>query len=278
MHPAEWRLLLRTRGSYLRPFLSPLAAPEAVSALAACFLACLSLSPALAFQAPFQTESTFSVDDPGDAAIRAIGSYWQRENNIQTRLPQLQGLYRVSKTLEIDVSVPFQTDTQPSTGTHYALGSSSIEVCYRFFKPEDKSWLPSFGTCPQVYIPSAAPQYGIGTGYVHGYLPLIIEKDIGKWSLVGNVAVGINPGDGNRDYLFIGQSVTRELTEDWSIGGDIYFESSKSEGRKDTAAMELGAKYSIDKKQNIYLSVGRAFLNPENTDEFHSYFVYQITF
>lgn len=232
--------------------------------------------PVLAFQAPFQTTSTFSVDNPGDFGFRAIGTDLQRQGENQASLPELEVMYRISKSFEIDVGVPFQTDTQE--GLHYALGSVRASFDYRFFDPPDKSWLPSLSVAPQILLPSAAPEYGIGTGYVHAFLPLIIEKDIGNWSLVGNVAYEINPGDGNRDYVFIGASATHPITDDWSLGGDIYYQSSTSIGTKDTVGVEVGAKYNLGKKENLYFAIGTAVLNTVNTNEVNTFLGYQITF
>ncbi len=239
--------------------------------------AVLQSGHAFAF-APFETDDIFSTSDVGETLLRNIVTYSQDAETRSLTLPRFDVAHRFGKDIELGFSLPFELVRQTGGGTHYAFSSSSIAVAYRIHKGSDESWAPSIGIAPQLGFPSAAPQHDIGTGQVHAYLPLIVEKEFGKWSIFSNAAYGINPGAGNRNYWFLGTAATREITDDITVGGEIYHRSSTSTGKPDTTGFNIGMKYDTAKNQALYVSVGRALQNPIRTNQVSTYFAYQLSF
>ncbi|RED41876.1 hypothetical protein BJ123_10238 [Rhodopseudomonas thermotolerans] len=247
------------------------------AALIGCASAVVGSAPeAFGFAAPFQTSSTFSVD-PGQFGIRAIATYLWRRGADEIAIPRTEAMYRISKNLEFDFSLPFEARSEADTFT-YGPGSAELALGYRVLDAPDGSWLPSIGFAPQISLPSVSSQYGIGSSHLRGYFPVIFEKSFGKWSLIGNIAYGLNPGADNRDYVYVGQAISREVTDHLSLGLNAYYQSATSRTTPETAGLEFGGKYKLADKQHLYFSVGRAFLNASQTNQFRSYLGYQIVF
>jgi hypothetical protein len=234
---------------------------------------------AFGFAAPFETEGTFNASEPGQAGMRDVITYHDEKGQRSITIPDLEGFYRFSDDMEIDVSVPFVVGSESGgTGTTYALGSVALEFDWRLFKPGKDSWLPKIGIAPEIDLPSGAPRFGIGTGYVHAYLPLIFEESVGGWSLVQNVAAGINPGAGNRNYAFVGASASHPVTDSLSLGGELYYQGSESRGLKDQVSFTVGGKYEFGNHERVYFGIGRGIVNGDNANRLSTYLAYQKLF
>lgn len=229
----------------------------------------------MAFTAPFQTESLFSVD-PGQTGFRAVTTYTLQQGYALFDLPRFEGFYRFHNDIEVDIAIPVELSIGSST--YYNYGSTTVVLNYRIHDSSNESWIPSIGVGPQLSFPSALGDHHIGTSYMHGYLPLIAEKDFGPWNAVGNLAVGINPGSGEKSYGFAGASLTREITQPLRLGAELYYQSSPQTGLKDVVAFNVGGKLKLGNNQQLYFAVGRGLVNGANADRFHTYFAYQINF
>ncbi len=247
--------------------------------LAACSLAlCAAPREAFSFAAPFETEGIFTTDEPGQAALRAVTTYADQKGDRVITIPRLEGFYRFTDDMELGVAIPFQRGTVSGIGTDHTLGSAALEFDWRLFKPDQTSPFPTIGAAPEIAFPSAAPRYGIGTGYLHAYLPLIFQEHVGNWSLVQNAAFGINPGRGNRNYVFVGATASRPITKSLSLGAELFYQSPTSEGLKHQVSFNVGGKYAVGHNQALYFSAGRGIINGENANRLSTYVGYQISF
>lgn len=176
--------------------------------------------------------------------------------------------------LELDVSLPLELRSRTGSATRYGFASASIAVAARLFDARSGSWLPSVGFAPELQLPSPS---GIGSDVVRAYIPAILEKSIGAWSALANLALGINAGGGNRKYGFIGVVLTRRVSGQLGLGAELFFRSSPSADMPSTLAFNVGGKYQSG-SQALYFSVGRGLLNARSTNELSGYLAYQISF
>jgi len=232
---------------------------------------------ASAFTAPYQSSTLYIVSNGGQSAARVVGSYTARQGNTTVTLPELELYHQFTSGFGVQLVLPWSYVGEPGS-YHYGFGSAAIEADIHLYGNASGDGWPSIGIAPRVYSPSPASRYGLGTGYAHYDLPLIVEKDFGHWTAVGNAAWEINPGRGNKDYAFLGTVLSRSITENFSAGAELYYRSAQSAGERGQLGTTIGAKYQISDGQAAYASVGRAINSPDHLNRLTAYLIYEINF
>jgi hypothetical protein len=223
-----------------------------------------SSSPS-AFAAPFQTETPFD-SNPGQGAERFTTQYETRQGKTTVYLPEIETSYRFTDDFSLAVEFPFERVTEGGA-PYYGYGSTAVTMAYRFYKEQAGSWVPSIAIAPELDLPAPASQQGLGTGYLHAYIPLSFETNFGSWAALWNLAAGINPGPQNRNYAFAGFELARPVTNNILVGGELFYRSPKSTGLKNLLGFSVGVKYSVAKGQDLYASIGRGLINARSTDQ-----------
>ena len=79
-------------------------------------------------------------------------------------------------------------------------GDLDIGAKYRFLGSAGEPQLAGTAVFPAVTVPTGAR--GFGTGQASLFIPVWMEKDFGKWSTFGGGGYDVNPGVGQRNYVF----------------------------------------------------------------------------
>ncbi len=226
-----------------------------------------------AFSAPFQAESIFSVDTE-EIGLRLVSEGTLRESGGEATLPGFQAIYRFVSFLELELSLPLELRSRTGSSTRYGLASASVGLSVRPYQARGESWLPSLGVSPKLQFPSPC---GVGSEHVRAYFPIIVEKKLGAWSALANLALGLDPEPGNRHTVFVGAILTRPVSDSFGLGAELFFRSSSSVEAPSVLGFNLGAKYQSG-RQALYASLGRGLRNARRTNRFSAYLAYQISF
>jgi len=86
----------------------------------------------------------------------------------------------------------------PSEGpSSYGYGDTELGIKLRFV--QEGAWLPQIGTFPLLEVPSGSHDRNLGSGHLQTFLPLWLQKSVGKWTAYGGGGYWINPGPHNRN-------------------------------------------------------------------------------
>ncbi len=130
------------------------------------------------------------------------------------------------------------------------------------------------GLFPLLELPLGNEKLGLGSGQPQAFLPLWIQKSYEHWTSYGGGGYWINPGMGNRNYIFLGWVLQREVAEGLQFGGEIYHATASTVAGSRTTGLNLGGTCDIDDSLHVLFSGGRTV---SGTRIFTSYIGLQLT-
>jgi hypothetical protein len=179
---------------------------------------------------PFMTDDPEPVDY-GHWEVYGFSAGAHGSSNTSGLGPSVEVNYGARPNLQLHLIMGFAFD-EPA-GRPLRMGMSDIELGakYRFIDPAPDNWWPQVGVFPLVELPTGDASRGLGAGYRQEFLPVWVQKDIGKWTTYGGGGYWINPGPANRNYWFTGWLLQRQVTENLALGGEIFHQTSAMVGR-----------------------------------------------
>jgi hypothetical protein len=140
------------------------------------------------------------------------------------------------------------------------IGDTELGVKYRLIDPGKSDWWPQVGVFPLVEIPTGDAKRNLGAGYTQVFLPIWVQKDLGKWTTYGGGGYWINPGPGNRNYWFFGWTLQRQVTDKLALGGEVFHQTSNMVGRGESTGFNLGGVYDLTDHYHLLFSAGHGGL------------------
>ncbi len=177
------------------------------------------------------------------------------------------------------------TDTQLSLTTQAAFSSSGgvdyygygdilTGVKYRFIHESDE--IPQAAIFPQINIPTGDVSKGLGAGVAQYLLPLWMQKSWGPWTTFGGAGYWINPGTGNKNWLFAGWELQRDFGKNMTMGGEIFYHDASTTIQSNGAGFNVGGMIHLDELNHIVFSLGRDLI--QTTYTFTGFIAYEWTF
>ena len=131
---------------------------------------------------------------------------------------------------------------------------------------------------PTINLPSGASSHGLGTGRLHGSLPIWISEELKQWAVFGGGGYAINPGPGRKNFWFSGIAVTREMTPELAIGGEIIYNSPANIGGNTSVGFNLGGVYNLSDRDHLLFSAGRNLIHASENNLYSVFVGWQLTF
>jgi hypothetical protein len=169
---------------------------------------------------PFLTDDPEPVDY-GHWEIIGFSMGTSVQGDAAGSLPGVEINYGALPNMQLHVKAAVAFNRQ-STGTEFGYGDTEFGVKYRLINPGEDDWWPQLAVYPVLIAPSGNTERGLGSGAIHAFLPLWVQKDFGKWTTYGGGGYGINPGLGNRNYWFFGWQLQRQVTDHLALGAEIF--------------------------------------------------------
>ena len=191
--------------------------------------------------------------------------------------PHVEVDYGVESNLQLHLLAPFNYNA-PAQGRRYdGDGDTEVGAKYRFIQEQD--WLPQFGVFPLLEIPTGNADRGLGSGHLDAFLPLWLQKSWGhegrEWMAYGGGGYCINPGMGNRDWIFVGLVLQRQITKNVFLGGEIFHRTATQVQDEGDTSFNLATIIDFGEHHHLLLSAGRSIDGPT---KFQTYAAYQLTF
>jgi hypothetical protein len=187
--------------------------------------------------------------------------------------PQVELNYGVITNVQLHLIAPLTYHAPDHGAAHYGYGDTELGVKFRFL--QESSWLPEAAVFPLVWAPTGDSSHDLGSGEWQAFLPVWFQKSFGDWTVYGGGGYGINPGDGNRDWGFVGAVLEYQVRDNILVGGEIYHRTAMEDDGRDDTAFNLGVVYDFSNHHHLLFSAGRSLDGPT---DFQAYFAYQYTF
>jgi hypothetical protein len=169
--------------------------------------------------------------------------------------PQLELNYGVAPDWQLSAAPQLSWSLPGGGGGTYGLGDTQLGVKYRFLHEGDRC--PQAAFYPQVVLPSGDADRGLGAGRAQLFLPLWFQKSWGAWTNFGGGGYWFDRGAGQKDWVFIGDALQRDLGERFSVGGELFFHSAAQEDDADGLGANLAVLYHLGKDDHLVCSAGR---------------------
>ncbi len=216
----------------------------------------LLMTPLALAGPPFITDDPEPVD-PGHWEVYAF-SAGAVDNQAATGFgPALEVNYGAAPDIQLHVIVPIAYGTATGTPTRAGLGDTELGVKYRFVNSGENDWWPEMGTFPLLEIPTGNAGLGLGAGYAQTFLPIWLQKNIGKWTTYGGGGYWTNPGPGNRNFWFTGWLLQYQVTDALALGAELFHQTSSMIGRAASRGFNLGGIYDLNEHHHLLFSAGR---------------------
>jgi hypothetical protein len=155
------------------------------------------------------------------------------------------------------------------------LGDIELGIKYRIL--DESGNLPMIGIFPIVVAPSGDDEKGLGNGSAQYFLPVWLQKNWGSWQTNFGGGYTINNADGAKNSWFFGWQLQKDLSENLTLGGELYYSTEEAEGEGSSSGFNLGGIYNFNDHNHLLFSIGSGLSNISATNELSSYLGYQWT-
>jgi len=220
----------------------------------------------------------FITDDPEPVELHhwevyLASNYFNNSDGINVTLPHVEANYGALPNLQLHVIAPLELVHPEGGKVQYGYGDTELGVKYRFVQESD--YIPMVGTFPLAEISSGDARLGLGNGKTQYFVPLWLQKSFGKWTTYGGAGYWFHPGTGNRDYWFVGWEGQRQITDNFALGAEIFFQTPNAIGAHDVVGFNIGPMIDFSEHVHLLLSAGRDIQGP---NRFMYYAAIQWTF
>jgi hypothetical protein len=161
---------------------------------------------------------------------------------------------------------------------HYGYGDTEIGVKIRFIDEHEEGWRPQVAIYPITQFATGDAARDLGAGHQRTILPVWLQKSWGDWTSYGGAGYWLNRGgEEDRDYWFFGWVLMRKISEEWSLGGEVFRQTAQTVGGKASSGFNLGGYYNFDETDHVIFTVGRGVQNTD-INQFSYYVGYQLQF
>jgi hypothetical protein len=186
--------------------------------------------------------------------------------------PHVEVNYGALPGLQLHVIAPLAYARPNGGPTFYGVGDIELGAKFRFI--DENAWVPMVGTFPMFELPVGAESKGLGTGHVHVLIPLWLQKSFGPWTAYGGGGYWRNPGQGNRDFWYIGWLLQRRLSRRAALGTEVFYTTPDQVGGEANLRFNVGLVLDLSEHHHVLFSAGRGIVGDSL---FQGYAAYQLT-
>jgi hypothetical protein len=220
---------------------------------------------------PFRTDDPEPVPE-GHWEIFQFSTATHASGDTAGTLAGIDANYGAAPDLQLHATFPLAFDK--AEGRELVAGYGDTE----FLAEDESGWRPQAAIYPLVDVPMGDAARSLGTGRTHAFLPLWVQKSVGDWTTFAGAGYWINPGPGNRNYWYFGWVVQRPITQNLSLGGELFHQTATTAGSKDQTGFDLGLTYDLSEHYHLLDSLGPGLQNARTTDVFTYYAALRCTF
>jgi hypothetical protein len=219
---------------------------------------------------PFKTDDPQPVDFLHWEFYFASMQQFERHATSATA-PHFELNYGVIPNMQLHLVVPIGY-LHDERGSHYGYSDTELGVKYRFL--DETESIPQIGVFPLVEIPTGSETKGLGSGHTQVYLPLWLQKSWGKFTTYAGAGWWYNPGEGQKNWMFVGWEAQYEFSDLLTLGGELYSQTADNEEATSSTGFNVGGFINISENHHILFSFGQTLSHSETVT---GYIGYQLT-
>lgn len=180
--------------------------------------------------------------------------------------------YGAAEGLQLTATLPLAFSREAETGWRKGRGDVELGAKYRLVDDKNDGW--QLAVFPRVILPTSANH--LGGDHARLLLPVWAQKDFGKTSVFGGGGYEINPGSGNRNFWEAGVAVTRDVTGQLQLGGEMSAHSADTRDGKSSIGVDAGMIDKLGGPYSLLLAGGPSFSGGHTS--YHGYVALGLNF
>jgi hypothetical protein len=205
----------------------------------------------------------FNTDDPEPVGYRHWEYYLSSINTFQAGVwagtsPHAELNYGLVPNVQVHLLMPLNYTYSGEEGADFGYADTEFGAKYRFISETDK--MPQIGTFPIIQIPTVKNS-AFSNGKTKIFIPVWAQKSWDKLTTYGGAGYWINPGTGNKDWIFTGWEVQYDFSPVITLGGELFYHSASTIGGKSLTGFNLGGSVNPSEKFHIIFSFGHSLTN-----------------
>jgi hypothetical protein len=222
-----------------------------------------------------QAGPPFNTDDPEPVGLKHWEYYLSTMHIIQPgfssgTLPHFEMNYGIIPNGQFHMELPMNYTFTQSKDFKYGYSNTELGFKYRFFQNTDKSF--QIGVFPIFEIPTIRNKYFDNN--IQIYLPVWIQKSWKKWTTYGGCGYWINTGNNNKNWLYTGWEVQYDLSEHFTLGGELFYKTASTVTGNSSAGFNLGGLINFSDHLHLIYSFGHSITKDKS---FMSYIGFLVT-
>ncbi len=225
----------------------------------------------IAVSKPVNAGPPFDTDDPVPVMFKHWEYYISSINNHQDgvwsgTLPHLEFNYGLVPNVQVHLLLPMNYISATHGKASFGYADTELGFKFRFLKETDNR--PQAGIFPLIEVPTVRNnEFSDGTTKV--YLPIWLQKSWNKLTTYGGAGYWINPGTGNKNWIFAGWEVQYDFSDHLTLGGELFLQTPDTSAGTTGTGFNLGGSINPSEKFHIIFSLGHSITSEKN---FSSYF------
>lgn len=177
------------------------------------------------------------------------------EGGRETAFPAFDFSYGIAEAVEISYAVSGLSVKEKGAGSTSGLSNSEVGAKWRFHDGGKAGWKLAAGPYVEFNNPgSSAERKGLVERGAVFTLPLIIERELGEFTVAANVARSFHSRQAD-DWSY-GLAVGRDVNEAVTLGVELFGEAANRLDRT-SLLLNFGATIKVNEKNSLMLSAGR---------------------
>ena len=207
----------------------------------------------------------FLTDDPDSVQFKHWEYYISSQNTFSHSthtstgtLPHFEVNYGLVPNIQVHLIMPLNYSYSASRYDAYGYANTELGVKYRFVK--ESANCPEIGTFPILEIPTINNST-LSNGKTQLFIPVWVQKSWDKLTSYGGGGYWINPGTGNKNWVFVGWQAQYEFSKTLSLGSEVYYHTADAKDSASSSGFNLGGFLNFSEKFHFIFSVGHSITN-----------------
>ena len=211
----------------------------------------IGIGPAAVDASPLDTQDTKTLE-PGQVEFELQGDYEKSPDEKVWSLTTTLNI-GVLPGLEVDVDAPFVLLDPDDDSTRGGVGDVELTVKYRVLDEAERQ--PALMGVVVLRLPTGDEDRGLGEQGVDVQPLAIVSKTFGPLTLTLNGGYTFVTRDRDLDFWVVNGSFEYEITDAWSLVGEVVSELSAQQGG-DVLVLRAGTVLAITDGIEVYTAVG----------------------
>lgn len=203
----------------------------------------------------------FVTDDPEPVEYQhweinyGLSKTWS-EDAFSSAFPSIDINYGYSENLQLHVQPKYSFIGDANTRFN-SLDNTEVGLKYRLFNRVDTDSVLMVGIYPMIQLPTGENKLSPASGKLQSFLPIWAQYEKNDWTFSGGAGYRFNNWVGSKNSVFVGAVASYQLTNNFSLGGELFNESATNNDDKNTSGFNIGGTYKFTDDYHLLCSAGK---------------------